>query len=72
MTAKSLKLNQSGVIKELRFSNKQQHSRMMDLGFVPNTQIKCYAKGFGSTAFEVKGGIYGLRNEDAKNIILYR
>ena len=70
MTAKNLKIGQSGIIKELNFNNRTQHIRMMDLGFIPNTKIKCCQKVFGSTALEVKGTKYGIRNEDAENIIL--
>jgi Fe2+ transport system protein FeoA len=70
MTARNLKKNETGIIKEIRFNNKQQHYRMMDLGFIPNTLIKCYAKTFGTVVFEVKGGMYAIRNEDAEKIIL--
>ena len=68
MTAKNLKVGQSGIIKELTFEDKIQHHRMMDLGFLPNEPIKCSNKTFGSTAFEVKGTKYGIRNEDAEQI----
>ena len=70
MTAKKLKIGETGVIKEMTFDNKIQHRRMMDLGFIPNEEIKCSNKTMGSTAFEVKGTKYGLRNEDAEKIIL--
>jgi len=70
MTAKKLKVGENGIIKKLNFENKIQHQRMMDLGFLPETEIKCTNKTFGSTALEVKGTKYGIRNNDAKNIIL--
>lgn len=70
MTARKLKIGEVGKIKELKFDNKIQHKRMMDLGFIPETEIKCTNKVIGSTAFEVKGSKYGVRNEDAEKIIL--
>jgi len=70
MTAKKLKVGEVGKIKELKFENKVQHMRMMDLGFIPETEIKCTHKTFGTTAFEVKGSVYGIRNFDAEKIML--
>lgn len=70
MCAKNLKIGQIGIIKELKFDNRLQQQRMMDLGFIPNTEIKCINKTFGSTAFEVKGSKYGIRNRDAEKIVL--
>ena len=70
MTASKLKVGEIGVIKELDFENKIQRHRMMDLGFIPDVEIKCLTKTFGTTAFEVKGSKYGVRNEDAEQIKL--
>ena len=70
MTAKKLKVGETGIIKEINFDNRIQYRRMMDLGFIPNEEITCCNKTFGSTAFEVKGTKYGIRNEDAINILL--
>lgn len=70
MNANKLKVGETGTIKEINFDDRIQHHRMLDLGFLPETKIRCYAKTFGSTAFIVKGGMFGLRNEDAENIIL--
>jgi len=72
MTAKNLKVKETGIIKELAFDNKEQRQRMMDLGFLPNVEIKCYAKTYGSTAFVVKESMFGIRNQDAEMIILYK
>jgi Fe2+ transport system protein FeoA len=70
MSAKDLKIGETGIIKNINFENDNQHRRMMDLGFLPNQPIKCCHKVLGSTAFEVKGSKYGLRNEDAEKITL--
>ena len=70
MSARELKIKQKGIIKEIVVEDKQQRQRLLDLGFIPGTEISCYRKIFGSSAFEVKGSVFGLRNEMAKDIIL--
>lgn len=70
MNANKLKKGERAIIKELTFVDNIQHRRMMDLGFIPNTEIICRNKVFGTTAFEVKGTKYGIRNEDAEQIKL--
>ena len=70
MTAINLKKNQKGIIKEISVTNKIQRQRLLDLGFLPNEEILCYAKTRGNIAFEVKSSIFALRSEIAKQIIL--
>jgi len=70
MTAISLKVKQKGIIKEIRVTNQIQRQRLLDLGFLPNEEIMCYAKIKGNIAFEVKSSIFALRSEMAEQIIL--
>lgn len=70
MTAISLKKNQKGIIKEINTTDNIQRQRLLDLGFLPNEEIMCYAKTRGNIAFEVKSSIFALRSETAEQIIL--
>ena len=70
MTAISLKKNQKGIIKKIDVINKIQRQRLLDLGFLPNEEIMCYAKLKGNVAFKVKYSIFALRTEIANQIIL--
>jgi Fe2+ transport system protein FeoA len=70
MSADALNIKETGKIKEVLTNHKVMRRRLFDLGFIPGTEISCYRKIWGITAFEVKGGTIALRNEDAKHIIL--
>jgi Fe2+ transport system protein FeoA len=70
MSADRLKVKQKGKIKEILTDHKPMRQRLYTLGFIPGTEISCYVKIWGTTAFVVKGGTIALRNEEAKNIIL--
>ena len=70
MTAISLKKNKKGIIKEINTTDNIQRQRLLDLGFLPNEEIMCYAKTRGNIAFEVKSSIFALRSETAEQIIL--
>lgn len=70
MSADKLIAKEKGKIKEILTNHNVMRRRLFDLGFIPGTEISCYRKFWGITAFEVKGGTIALRNEDAKQIIL--
>lgn len=61
-TCKILSLNCSGLLQR----------RLLDLGLSQNTPIKSILRSpFGDpTAYEVRGTIIALREEDAKNILV--
>lgn len=61
-TCKILSLNCSGLLQR----------RLLDLGLSQNTSIKSILRSpFGDpTAYEVRGTIIALREEDAKNILV--
>ena len=70
MGADTLNVKETGKIKEILTQNKAVRQRLYSLGFIPGTEISCYCKIWGTTAFGVKGGTIALRNEEAKQIIL--
>lgn len=70
MCANDLKINEKGIIKEILGNNRIQRQRILDIGFIPKTEISCYIKIFSISIFKVKGGLFGLRNESSKYIIL--
>ena len=69
MSAFDLKPDQTGIVQEIKHSGNQRN-RMLDLGFVPNTQIKCTFRNRSLIAFDVKNSIMAIRNDDAKKIII--
>lgn len=68
--AYDLNHKKTGLIKEILIENSVQRKRLYELGFIPDTEIKCYSKLGGIIAFEVKSSIIALRKSDAKLIIL--
>ncbi len=70
MSADKLIKNQKGIIKKIIGENNLERQRLLDIGFIPGTDISCYQKVFGTYAFKVKGSHFALRRETAKNIIL--
>jgi Fe2+ transport system protein FeoA len=69
MSAFELKPNQIGIVKEIQHSGVQR-MRMLDLGFVPNSEIKCAYRNNSLIAFTVKNSLMAIRNDDAKKIII--
>ena len=69
MSAAELKKNQKAIIKEI-VGEGLTKQRLMDLGFIPNQEIKCMTKVLDTYALKVMGSQYGLRKEAAEQIIL--
>lgn len=66
-----LQLNTTAKIDTLKCSNSIKR-RLLDLGFVPETNIKPIFKSLSGdpTAFEVRGTIIALRKEDSSEILV--
>lgn len=64
-----LQMNQNARIDSL-CCNSNIRRRLLDLGFVPNTNIKPILKSVSGdpTAFEIRGTIIALRKEDSSGI----
>lgn len=68
-TLNNIKLNDTAIIQSLN-CNPKLHRRFLDLGIIPGTKITpVYSSIFNDpTAYEVRGTIIAIRNEDSKNI----
>lgn len=71
MNLYELNINKIATISEINIDTKLKR-RLMDLGLVKGTKIRLMFKGiFGNPrAYEVRGSLIALRNEDAKRIII--
>lgn len=71
ITLDKLQINATAKISKLNCSNIIRR-RLLDLGFVPETNITPVFKSFSGdpTAFEVRGTIIALRKEDSCEIIV--
>ena len=68
-TLNNANLNETVIIDSLNCSGKL-HRRFLDLGIIPGTQITpVFSSIFNDTvAYEVRGSIIAIRNEDSKKI----
>lgn len=71
ITLDTLKLGKTATIEELLCTGEIKR-RLLDLGFIKNTQIKSVLKSPSGdpTAFEVRNTIIAIRKEDCKNILI--
>lgn len=71
MTLNNLKLNQKGNVKEIN-CNEKITRRLYDLGLLENTIISpIFSSPFGDpVAYEFRGNIIAIRNEDASKILV--
>lgn len=69
----SLPIGNKAVISKTIYNNTESR-RMLDLGIIEGTAITpLYKSPFGNpTAYFIRGGIFALRNEIAKNIFVKR
>jgi len=69
LSLNELPLGYKGKVQELR-SYGTERRRMLDLGLVKNTKITPVFKSPSGdpTAYEVRGSVIALREEDSKNI----
>ena len=67
-----LKPGQSATVQCL-LSRGSIRRRLQDIGIVEGTKVECLSRSpLGDpTAFLIKGAVIAIRNEDAKNIIVY-
>ena len=70
-TLYDLKIGESAEIKQIN-CNSNIKRRMMDLGIIDGTMITPILKSPAGNprAYEVRGSIIAIRNEDAKNIFI--
>lgn len=71
MRLSNLSPGQSGIIKDLD-KTLNIRKRLLDLGFIPGTSIKCLTRSpLGDpTAYLVRGTVIALRKKDAGQIII--
>lgn len=71
MRLSQLSPGQSGIILALS-KNLNIQRRLLDLGFVPGTRIKCLIRSpLGDpTAYLIRGTVIALRREDASKILI--
>lgn len=67
----NLPLEQTGVIDHINSSSNIKR-RLLDLGIIKGTKIKpVFISPFGNpTAFEIRGYLIAIRNEDSKDIYI--
>ena len=60
-----------GIVEDIT-KNSKLRQRLLDLGFIPGTEILCVVKSpLGDpTAYFVRGALIALRCQDSENIIL--
>lgn len=68
-TLNDIKLNDTVIIDSLNCTGKL-HRRFLDLGIIPGTKITpVFSSIFNDPiAYEVRGSVIAIRNEDARNI----
>lgn len=68
-TLNDIKLNDTVIIDSLNCTGKL-HRRFLDLGIIPGTKITpIFSSIFNDPiAYEVRGSVIAIRNEDARNI----
>lgn len=68
----NLKLNSTAKISDICCSENIKR-RLLDLGIIPNTSITPVFKSTCSDpiAYEIRGTVLAIRNQDAQNILVY-
>lgn len=71
ITLNKLHLNQNGIVKKINCDDKITR-RLYDLGLLENTKIfPIFSSPFGDpVAYEFRGNIIAIRNDDASNILI--
>jgi len=69
----SLAIGKKAIISKTTYSDLESR-RMLDLGIIEGTHIiPLYKNPFGNpTAYSIRGGVFALREETAKNILVKR
>ena len=72
MTLDNLQLNKIAKIIKIDNDNNNIKRRLLDLGITPGTCIKAILKSPSGSprAYEVRGALIAIRNDDAKKIII--
>ena len=72
MPLTKLRLNQTGIIKEINCKASVKR-RLLDLGLIPNTDITPILESIAGdpVAYEVRNIILAIRKEDADKIIVF-
>lgn len=72
-TLNNLEIGTTGIIEKLNTYGNERR-RLLDLGLVKNTKIEAlYKSPTGDpVAYDVRGSVIALRNQDAKKIIIYK
>lgn len=67
---KDMTIGQKGNVVTLNTKGSMRR-RLQDMGLVKGSKVKCVLKSPGGDpiAYQIKGAVIALRNEDAKNII---
>lgn len=70
-TLNHIKIGQNAVIKKICNEEKMKR-RLSDVGLIEGTIVSCVNKApFGDpTAFEIRGAVVALREEDSQNILI--
>lgn len=70
-TLNNLELNEKGIVKSISCDNRITR-RLYDLGLLENTVIcPIFSSPFGDPrAYEFRGNIIAIRNDDANNIVV--
>lgn len=72
-TLNNLRINQIGKVSNINCDSKHLKRRFSDLGIIKDTKIKPVFKSISGDpiAYEIRGSVIAIRNEDAKNIEIY-
>ena len=67
----SLKVDEEAKVIGL-LSNTTMRRRLQDIGLIEGTQVKCVLKSPGGDpiAYQIRGAVIALRNEDSANIMV--
>ncbi|MBQ3114852.1 MAG: ferrous iron transport protein A [Clostridia bacterium] len=70
-TLNDLDINEEGYVSSL-VSNEDIRRRLLDMGLVEGTRVKCVLKSPGGdpVAYNIRGAVVAIRNEDSKNIFI--
>ena len=71
MSLNNLSLNETGFVESIK-SNSRIKRRLLDLGIINGTKITpiLISPSGDPTAFEIRGCLIALRNDDSKNIYI--
>lgn len=70
-TMADLKIGKSGIVDEINLKNHLK-SKLMDMGLVKGTKIKCVLESPGGeiSAYLIRGAVIAIRREDAENVLV--